>query len=165
MPVAPSAHTGPLSGVTVIDLTRVHAGPYCTMLLAEAVGAPGLADDERYLSSLQRVENVEALQVDLDRLLSVRATAEWLEILEAKGIPRGPINNVAEVLADPHIAHRNMIVRTDDPDAGRVQIGGNPIKISGHADGPSRPHAPALDENREAILAELARIKGRDAAE
>lgn len=125
--------------------------------LAEALGAPELGQDPRFDTPTIRVENVEQLQVVLDGLFATRTTADWLAILEAKGLPCGPINNVAQVMADPQVAARNMIVHTEDPVAGHVQMGGNPIKISGHPDGTLRRHAPNLDENRQALLAELAK--------
>ena len=130
--------------------------------LAEALDAPELAQDVRFATPTSRVENVEQLQVVLDSLFVTRTTDDWLAVLEAKGLPCGPINNVAQVLADPHVISRNMIVHTDDPVAGHVQMGGNPIKISGHPDGTLRRHAPDLDENRAALLAELA--AARDSA-
>lgn len=124
--------------------------------LAAALGTPELADDARFATPGSRVENVEQLQVVLDGLFATKTTDDWLAILEAKGLPCGPINNVAQVMADPHVAARNMIVHTEDPIAGHVQMGGNPMKISGHPDGTLRRHAPDLDENRDALLAELA---------
>lgn len=127
--------------------------------LAGALGAPELAQDPRFATPTSRVENVEQLQVVLDGLFATKTTDDWLALLEAKGLPCGPINNVAQVLADPHVISRNMIVHTDDPVAGHVQMGGNPIKISGHADGTLRRHAPDLDENRDALLTELAAVR------
>ena len=73
----------------------------------------------------------------------------------AAGIPCGPLNDVAAVLADPQVRARNMVVSCEDPDAGPFSLAGNPVKLSGHADPATRPPAPRLDEHRAAILAEL----------
>ena len=77
-------------------------------------------------------------------------------VLQRAGIPCGPINNVAEVVADPHVAARNMIIESRDPVAGEVRMAGNPVKISGFDDFAERASAPALDADRAAIVAEFA---------
>jgi CoA:oxalate CoA-transferase len=79
----------------------------------------------------------------------------WLERLEAAGIPCGPINDVAAVLGDPQVEARNMIVTSEDPKAGTLTLAGNPVKLSGVEDPPTRPAAPALDADRQALLDEL----------
>ena len=66
-----------------------------------------------------------------------------LERLGTVGVPCGPINDISEVLADPQIRERNMIVSVDLPDGTTVEMAGNPIKLSAHADPPTRPPAPA----------------------
>ena len=76
--------------------------------------------------------------------------ADWLARLEAAGIPCGPIHDVAQVLADPQVRARNMVIR-----AGDAEMAGNPIKLATHPDPAERTPAPALDEHREAILREL----------
>ena len=75
--------------------------------------------------------------------------------LEHAGIPCGPINDVAQVLADPHVRARNMVVTSDDPHMGRLEMAGNPIKLSGVEDPSTRPPAPELDADRASILKDL----------
>jgi CoA:oxalate CoA-transferase len=62
---------------------------------------------------------------------------------------------VADVMADPQIAARNMIVTADDPDVGPLKMHGNPIKLSSYEDATTRAPAPELDGDRAAILKEL----------
>ena len=69
--------------------------------------------------------------------------------------PSGPLNDVRDVLADPQVAARNMVVFAEDGEGGRVRMAGNPVKLSGVEDPESRAPAPALDEQRAQILAEL----------
>ncbi len=76
-------------------------------------------------------------------------------MLGAAGIPCGPINNIEEVVTDPHVLARNMLVRVDDPVAGQVRTTGCPIKVDGFADPDTRGPAPELDEHRQGILREL----------
>jgi CoA:oxalate CoA-transferase len=62
---------------------------------------------------------------------------------------------VAEVMADPQVLHRNMIVTALDRELGPIRMQGNPIKLSAHDDPKTRTPAPELDEHRAAILKEL----------
>ena len=80
--------------------------------------------------------------------------ADWFARLEAAGIPCGPINTVADVMADPQVAARNMIVHIDD-EAGPFPTPGNPVKSSIFPDPATRPAAPRLDQHRAEILGQL----------
>ncbi len=123
--------------------------------LSEVLERPELADDPRFLTNTGRTGNVTALKAELDAALATRPRAEWLELLDAAGIPCGPINNIEEVVNDRQVAARNMLVHTDDPVAGQRRMTGNPIKMSEFADPEIRSPAPELDQHREQILREL----------
>ncbi len=125
-------------------------------VLGEALGAPGLADDPRYVTNGERAKNVDALCDDIERLLAAHGTEHWIGVLEAAGVPCGPINNVAQALADPQIQARNMVVTAPHPAGGDLRMAGNPIKLSGFDDPATRGAIPELDRDREQILAELA---------
>ncbi|MBI1210619.1 MAG: CoA transferase [Alphaproteobacteria bacterium] len=119
--------------------------------LCDAIGAPELAADERFKSNEARNQNHAALTAALEAALSKRTADEWIKIIEAAGIPCGPINNVEQVLADRHVISRNMVVTLEDPDVGRLKLAGNPIKLSSFSDSSTRPSVPALDESGTAI--------------
>ena len=87
--------------------------------------------------------------------LSAHESKHWLALLDAAGVPCGPLNNVAQVMSDPQVLFRNMIIETLDPDLGPIRMQGNPVKLSAHPDPKTREHAPELDEHRAAILKEL----------
>jgi CoA:oxalate CoA-transferase len=70
-------------------------------------------------------------------------------------VPCGPVNNIAQALAHPQTAARNMLINVDDPVTGPLELAGNPMKLSGFADPPTRPAAPDLDADRDHILREL----------
>jgi CoA:oxalate CoA-transferase len=123
--------------------------------LADALGRPELAADPRFRSNDDRTRHVADLVSELELAFAARTTAEWLAALEARAIPCGPLNDVAQVLADPQVRARNMVVTVDDPDAGRLSLAGNPVKLSGVADPATRGPAPRLGEHRAALLAEL----------
>lgn len=124
--------------------------------LVQALGRPELAADPRFGSNVARVRHVEDLRTAIEAVLTTRARADWLAILEQAGVPCGPLNDVAEVLRDPQIMARNMVIGCDHPVAGPVQMAGNPIKITGVADPRQRPPAPELDQDGDALRRELA---------
>ncbi len=116
------------------------------------IGRADLSDDRRFTSNDSRVENVDALKAEIESALAAKTTSEWLELLNRHGIPSGPINNVAQAIAEPQIQARKMVVTTDDPVAGPLRMAGNPIKLSAFPDEATRPPAPELDADRESIL-------------
>ncbi len=123
--------------------------------LCEIIGNPALAADPRFATNPLRTEHNAELKQELEACLRTRTTAAWLAALEADSIPCGPIQNVAQVLADPQIAARNMLVTAEDPDIGPFRMAGNPIKLSAFDDPPTRAPAPALDADRARLLREL----------
>jgi len=123
--------------------------------LAEALGRPDLAQNELFASNELRTRHAAALKAEIEQALAAHGTAQWLAIIDAAGVPCGPINDVAQALADPQIVARNMVVSVDDPDVGRLNMAGNPIKLSGVPDPDTRRPAPALDADRERILREI----------
>jgi CoA:oxalate CoA-transferase len=125
--------------------------------LCAVLGAPELAADPRFATIADRVQNADALGVEIEKRLAARTAADWLARLEQAGVPCGPLNDVAAVLADPQVRARHMIVSTDDPIAGKLEMPGFPVKLDGVVESDSRPPAPELDADRARILAELER--------
>ena len=111
--------------------------------------------DARFSDNEARCTHAGELKNEIETALAAHPSKHWLKVLEDAGIPCGPINNVEDVLADPQVAARTMIVTADDPVAGQIRMGGNPIKLSGVADPATRTPAPDLDQDREAILRDL----------
>ena len=120
--------------------------------ISRVLGKPELARDARFKTNPDRVAHWQALQVELESALAARASKEWLALLEAEGVPCAPINTVADVVADPQVHARNMIVTAEDPELGALRMQGNPIKLSSYDDPATRRSAPDLDADREAIL-------------
>jgi CoA:oxalate CoA-transferase len=123
--------------------------------LCETIERPDLAEDPRYESNHSRNQNAAALEKELTAMLVTRPTAEWVELLDNAGVPASGINDVTEVVAHPQIGPRNMVVTVEDPVIGELKVAGNPIKLDGYDDPPSRAPAPDLDHDREKILREL----------
>ena len=125
--------------------------------MAKAIGALDLIDDDRFADNDLRRHNGEALSEAMEATLKTETADHWLKILDEAGIPSGPINNVEQVLQDPQVIARNMVIETNDPDIGTVRMPGNPIKLSAFSDPTERPPAPALDGDRDDILSEIVR--------
>lgn len=98
--------------------------------LTELLQQPALSTDPRYAKNAARVAHRETLIPLLASEFSKRDAAQWITLLEAAGIPAGPINNVAEALREPQLAAREMIVSLPHPDNSDLQVVGSPIKLS-----------------------------------
>jgi CoA:oxalate CoA-transferase len=124
--------------------------------LCLTLGRDDLAQDQQFATNEHRTENQALLKRELERTLATHPTAHWLAQLDAAGVPCGPLANVEDVLRDPQVGARNMIVTADDPSAGRLHMAGNPIKMSAFEDPTTRRPAPDLDADRERILHDFA---------
>ena len=123
--------------------------------LAQALGRADLAENPLFETNALRNQHQEALRAELEGVLCAEGTNHWIALLETAGVPCGPVNNIAQALAHPQTAARNMLISVDDPVTGPLELAGNPMKLSGFADPPTRPRAPDLDADRDHILREL----------
>ena len=124
-------------------------------LMANALGRPDLSENANYKTNALRHSNVDALETDLEKTLRKRPTKDWIDILNNAGVPRGPVNSVAEVVKDPQVLARNMIVPIADPVIGQLCVAGSPIKLSGVPERTGHCPPPAVDGDRAAILERL----------
>lgn len=124
-------------------------------LLCETLSRPDLATSPLYETNELRVRNRVALHQEIESVLVGRPTAHWCELFERVGVPAGPINDIAQALAHPQVAARNMLVEAIDPVLGPVKLVGNPLKMSAFEDRKTRRVAPDLDQDRQKILQEL----------
>ncbi len=122
---------------------------------AAAIGRPDMAQNPDYKTNALRLKNQPRLQEEIEAVLAAKTTAQWIEILGKAGIPCGPINNIAQALAHPQVAARNMLISVPDPSGATLKLVGNPLKMSAFADPATRDPAPDLDADRAAILKEL----------
>jgi CoA:oxalate CoA-transferase len=123
--------------------------------LCAVIGRRELAEDPAFATNALRVRNQQTLKDAISAALAARTAAEWLAPLRDAGLPCGPINTIEEVVNDPQVAARNMIVEVDDAHAGKLKVFGCPIKMSAFEDPHERATAPALDGDRARILHEL----------
>ena len=99
------------------------------------------------------MRNLPALEAALTPLFKRRTLAEWLQRLEAAGVPAGPVLDVAQMHADPQALAREMIVETTHPTAGRVKAIGLPVKFS-ETPGSVRRPAPLFGQHTREVLRE-----------
>ena len=114
----------------------------------------GLADDPRFRTNADRIRHRGELIPLLETVFRARPAAAWLELLTAVGIPAGPIATLDEIVKDPQVQAREMLVEVDHPSAGRITIPGIPVKYSGTPGSIRRP-PPRLGEHTHEVLTEL----------
>ncbi len=96
----------------------------------EVAGCKHLAQDPRFATNGKRVENRAALTALLAAVFKERSTREWVEALEAAGVPNGPINNIKQVFEEPQVVARGMKIEIDHPTAGKVPLVVSPMRFS-----------------------------------
>jgi crotonobetainyl-CoA:carnitine CoA-transferase CaiB-like acyl-CoA transferase len=95
-----------------------------------AAGAPQLATDVRFKTNEDRVAHRAALVPQVEALIRQRTTREWLAALESAQVPCGPINDLAQVFAEPQVRHRRMRMDLPHPTAGSTPSVRNPVRFS-----------------------------------
>ena len=123
-------------------------------MFARLLGLEHLTQDPRFKGVGSRVKNRAALEAELEKVTSTETRAHWLAKCEEAGIPAGPIYTVPEAHADPHAQSRRMVETLEHPQAGRVKVLGNPVKLS-RSPAVLRSAAPVLGADTDAVLAGL----------
>jgi crotonobetainyl-CoA:carnitine CoA-transferase CaiB-like acyl-CoA transferase len=118
----------------------------------EVAGRPDLATDPRFQKNADRVRLRETLVPQIARTMKTRSRADWLAALEAAKVPCGPINDLAEVFADPQVRSRGMTVAMRHPLADAVQLVASPIKLAA-TPVQYRRAPPLLGEHSDELLA------------
>ena len=121
--------------------------------VSDALKHPEWAETPEFAGNGSRVRNRAALAAAIESVTVHQPRSHWLAILEAHEVPCGPINDYAEVFADPQIVAREMVVETEHPVLGHLRTLGSPIKMSATPTDPRR-RAPLLGEHSDEILAE-----------
>jgi len=132
----------------------------------EAAGCPELANDPRFATNGKRVEN----RAELTRLLAAvfrkRTKREWLDLLEAAGVPNGPINDVAQVFEEPQVKARGVRIELRHRAGARLPLVASPMRFSA-TPLEYRLAPPVLGEHTDEVLrgllsrsdAEIARLR------
>ena len=124
-------------------------------IFAKHIGHPELADHPDYAKTRDRVKNHVAVKQIVEEWTKTKTVTEIVDELLAAGVPSAPIYNIAQVVADPHIAGaREMFVDTVHPKAGPVKITGSHIKFS-ETKSSIRNTSPGLGEHNEELLTSM----------
>ncbi len=119
--------------------------------IVKVIGCPELAQDARFRTNGDRMRNLAALTPLISERLRTRASAEWIREFDAAGVPAGPVNRIGDMLADPQVAAREMVVEVEHPRAGRTKALGLPIKFS-ETPGAVTRAAPLMGQHTREIL-------------
>jgi len=120
---------------------------------AEALGHPEWCEDPRFATNEQRMQNRAALEAEMEAVLTTATSDHWVEVLEAAGVPCGPVYNYAQMFADPQVRHRGLVQYASDPEPSEVPHIRTPIKIGGSVR--VRTAAPKLGQHNTEIFGRL----------
>lgn len=112
-----------------------------------------LIEDARFKTNPLRGENYDEMRPLLAEKFKLKTTQQWYETLTKAGIPNGPINDIEDVVNDPQVLEREMIVEVNHKKAGKTKVPGVPIKMS-ETQGEIKTPAPLLGEHNEGVLKE-----------
>jgi crotonobetainyl-CoA:carnitine CoA-transferase CaiB-like acyl-CoA transferase len=121
--------------------------------LSDVLGHPEWTGAPEFADNASRVRHRAGLAARIEAITAAQPRGHWLALFEAHDIPCGPINDYAQVFADPQVLAREMVVETDHPTLGHIRTLGSPIKLSATPANPAR-RAPRLGEHTDDVLAE-----------
>ena len=121
--------------------------------VCEATGKVELLQDPRFASITLRAANQKALAAILQPVLATRTAREWLDELERRGVPSGPVNTFADILDDPEMAASGLVQPMSMPVAGTTSTVAYPVQLNGARVRAALP-PPRLGEHGEQVFAE-----------
>jgi formyl-CoA transferase len=153
-----SAHrmTAPYQAVRCADgyITLAAANDRLFRRLCELLGHGEWTTNPDYADDTNRVHHRGKLAALIESVTRTKPRDHWIALFESNGLPCGPINNYAQVFADPHVLARGMVVETDHPTLGRLRTLGSPLKMSLTPLATGR-RAPLLGEHTYEVLREV----------
>jgi crotonobetainyl-CoA:carnitine CoA-transferase CaiB-like acyl-CoA transferase len=127
--------------------------------LCEALGTEPLLEDPRFKTAPDRSKHRKALAPELEKAFAKRTSAEWVELLNVKGVPSGPILDVKQVFENEQVKHLQMAVPVKHPALGEVFVQAPPVTLS-RTPASVRRHSPDTGEHSDEILGELGFSQG-----
>ena len=119
--------------------------------VASAVGMAELADDPRFITQAKRAQNQQDLVALLAPRFKLRPAAEWLAEMDRRQVPCAPINDFADILHDPHVAHMGLVKPIGLPNGAVTKTVGFPVSISGFQQEDIQP-PPALGADNHVVF-------------
>jgi formyl-CoA transferase len=129
----------------------------------QAVDAPQLADSPDYKTAAARLKNRDALNAEIDKIMSHRSSADWVDALNEAGVPCGPIYSIDQVFADPQVEHLGIAQSVAKPDGEPLTVVGQPVALSRT---PSRivVAPPEIGQHTDEVLKEFGHADAEIAA-
>ena len=127
--------------------------------LCKTLDAEHLATNPEYANGRERLRNRDRLNAAIEEITRTRTSAEWIDRLNAAGVPCGPIYNIDQVFADPQVRHLGIARAIDTPEHGRQELVGQAVDLS-RTPWVLRTTAPEKGEHTDVVLTAL----GYDAA-
>ena len=115
---------------------------------------PNWLTDPRFATSAARLEHIDDLEREIEVIFTTRPTAHWVERLDTAEVPGGPVYGYDQIMNDPHIKARNMVVDIDHPRIGPMKTLGLPLKSTGELTAIRKP-APWLGQHSAEILSAI----------
>ncbi|WP_293781115.1 CaiB/BaiF CoA-transferase family protein [uncultured Aeromicrobium sp.] len=125
-----------------------------TRLVEEVLKRPEWLEDPRFATLPARMENIDALEAEIEAITVTQSTDTWVDYLDRAGVPGGPVLTYDETLQNEHVLAREMIVDLEHPIIGPMRTIGTPTKFE-NLDFTVRGPAPWLGQHTDEILAEL----------
>ena len=122
--------------------------------LCKAIGREDLHSSHDFNSNEKRAENRGKLNALLNQSLAKKTSAEWIDALNAAGVPCGPIYGMDRVFADPQVAHLGAAAEVEHPRLGRFRILNQAVKLSRTPAAVKTP-TPELGAHTDEVLSEL----------
>src|SRR5690349_15086323 len=143
------------------DYVFLYAQPQMWPAVAKMLGQPELTEDARFKTVEARWDNRAELNAIVEAWTRQRSKHEVMRLMGDAGVPCGACQDTGEVLGDPHLKAREMIVDVDYPTRGTYQTVGCPIKLSDSPVAVSRP--PLLGEHTDELLESLCGVEPDEA--
>ena len=142
------------------DYIYIFAQQQMWKAFANAIGRPDIIEDSRYATPESRWDNRETLNAIIEGCTRQKTKYEAMRILGDAGVPSGACQDTGEILEDPHLKEREMIIDIDYPPRGKYKTVGCPIKLSDSPADIKRP--PTLGEHTEDLLGKLCGVTPED---
>jgi crotonobetainyl-CoA:carnitine CoA-transferase CaiB-like acyl-CoA transferase len=128
---------------------------FCTI----TCNKPEWLTDPRFKDLPSRLKNIDALEVEIEKVFATAPTAHWVRKLDEAQVPGGPVYTYRQILDDAHIKARNMVIEYEHPKIGRMKSIGIPVKSSGELTAVRRA-APWLGQHSSELLREFGHADG-----
>ena len=119
--------------------------------LCERIGRPDLASRPEFLTNELRVKNRALLLPELSEIIRQRSSAQWSQEFRGVSFPYGPVNNMAEVFADPQVQHSQLAQYVEHPTVGRVGLVAPAVTFSSSQNQVRGP-PPTLGQHTDTVL-------------